>query len=111
MRSVTDELLQEMTEAIVEEVGPEQIVLFGSRASGGAAAGSDVDLIVVESKPFNAQRSRRAETARIRRALGRFRVPTDILVYSAQEVSKWRDSLNHILGRGLREGRLLYERS
>jgi hypothetical protein len=38
-------------------------------------------------------------------------VPTDVLVYSRDEAERWRKSLNHVVGRALREGKVLYERS
>ena len=34
-----------------------------------------------------------------------------VLVYSSDEVERWRESRNHVVGRALREGRVLYERS
>ena len=107
---IDDALLERMVQAIVDEVDPEQVILFGSRARGGAAAGSDVDLIVVESAPFGEGRDRDAEETRLWRALASFHMPKDLLVYSRDEVEYWRDSLNHVLARALREGRVLYER-
>ena len=102
--------LDRMVRAIVDEVDPEQVILFGSRARGDATAESDFDLIVVEAQPFGAGRSRYAEEARLYRALAGCGVCKDILVYSRDEVDYWRDSLNHVLARALREGRVLYER-
>ncbi len=110
MAQVSDALLDRMVEKIVEEVDPDQIILFGSRARGDARAGSDVDLVVVESEPFGQARSRRLETARLYRTLSGFGVAKDILLYSRDEVDYWRDSINHVLARALREGRVLYER-
>lgn len=110
MCQVSEALLDQMVEKIVEEVDPEQIILFGSRARGDARAGSDVDLVVVESEPFGEERSKRLEAARLYRTLAGFSVSKDILVYSRDEVDYWRDSLNHVLARALREGRVLYER-
>ncbi len=107
---VTDELLDEMVRAIVEEVDPEQVILFGSRARGDAHDRSDVDLIVIEAEPFGPGRSRIDEANRLYRAAGGFDVPKDILVFSTAELDYWRDSLNHVLARALREGRVLYER-
>jgi predicted nucleotidyltransferase len=111
MIAVTDELLRQMVQAIVREVDPEAIYLFGSRARGGAGPDSDVDLLIVEREPFGPQRPRLAEMARIRRALSAFRVPKDILAFSMDEVAYWQDSLNHITSRCRREGRVLYVRS
>ncbi len=54
-----------MAEAIVQEVDPEQAILFGSRARSDATAESEVDLIVVEAEPVGNGRSGLAEEARL----------------------------------------------
>ena len=110
MTKTTDALLDRMVKAIVDEVAPEQVILFGSRARGDTTADSDVDLVVVEAAPFGAGRDRRVEATRLWHALAGFAVSKDILVYSSDEVEYWRDSLNHVLARALREGEVLYER-
>ena len=106
----SDALLERMVRAIVEEVDPEQIILFGSRARGDAMAESDFDFIVVEAGPFSDGRSRHAEEVRLYRALAGCGASKDILVYSRDDVEYWRASLNHVLARALREGKVLYER-
>ena len=106
----TEDMIAEMVKAIVDEVDPVQIILFGSQAKGNAKPDSDVDLLVVEEQPFGPQRSRYQEIKRIRRSLSSYRVPKDILVYSQNEVDTWRNSINHIIARSLREGRVIYER-
>jgi predicted nucleotidyltransferase len=100
--------LHDLTEALVQAVRPRQVLLFGSYARGEATRDSDIDLLVVEDEPFGASRSRRGELRRIRRALSRFRVPKDILLYSRDEVRQWRPALNHVIGRAYREGVVLY---
>ena len=104
MLQVTQKVIEDMVRAVIDEVAPERIILFGSRATGSVREDSDVDLLVVESEPFNEGRSRRRESARIWKALSRFDIPKDILLYSADEVTQWKDSLNHIIARALREG-------
>jgi predicted nucleotidyltransferase len=108
--TITEEVLKKVVSATVREVNPEQIILFGSYARGNAGPDSDLDLLVVERAQFGKDRSRHAEIKRIRRALWDFRVPIDVLVYTTDEVAQWRDSVNHIIARSLREGRVLYER-
>ena len=110
MRRVTDTLIGEIVEAIVRDADPDQVILFGSRARGDQREESDLDLVVIEAEPFGPNRSRHQEMVRLNRAIAKFLVPTDILVYTHDEVDYWRDSLNHVLARALREGKLLYER-
>ena len=110
MVAVTEQVLRRLVEAIVHEVDPERIYLFGSHARGNAGSESDVDLLVVQREPFGPGRSRVEETARVCRALRGILVPVDVLLFSEAEVADWQDSLNHVVGRCIREGRLLYER-
>lgn len=102
--------LKEMVAAIVREADPERVYLFGSRARDEARTDADIDLLVVAREPFDATRSRFATINRLLKALPTHRIPTDILLFSSEEVEAWRDSMNHVIGRCLREGRLLYER-
>lgn len=110
MVRLSQQLIEEMVQAIVEEVAPRRIYLFGSCARRSETIDSDVDLLIVEDRRFGPDRNRWSELKRIRRALKPFRVPKDILVYSRDEFEKWEDSTNHIVAQAVREGRLLYER-
>ena len=100
-----------MVRAIAEAARPQRVVLFGSHARGDAAPGSDVDLLVVEDGPFRDEGHRADEMVRLWNALAPFRTPTDLLVYSADEVDKWGATTNHVVARALREGVVLFERS
>lgn len=108
--SEEEELLHQMVETIVHEVKPETIILFGSRARGDARRDSDFDLLVVEAEPFSPQRSRRKEAARLYMALRNMAISKDILLYSRDEFDHWKNSLNHVVGRAHREGRVLHGR-
>lgn len=110
MIAVTSNLLEQMTEVIVHEVNPDRIYLMGSRGRGEGLPDSDVDLLVVESEAFGPGRSRLARINQIMDALAAFRIPTDILLYSRNEFEEWKSSINHVIGRCHREGKLLYER-
>ncbi len=108
--TLTPKLLKQMTAAIVQAVAPEKIVLFGSRARGNARPHSDVDLLIVTAEGFGPHRSRLKEITRISKSVGKFGMPTDILLYSQREVEDWKGSRNHITTRALQEGRVIYER-
>ena len=110
MPEVNDALLDRMIRAIVDEVDPEQVILFGSRARGDARPDSDIDLLIIESEPFGGGRSSHAERVRLNRALPATPVHNDVLIYSRDEIERWRGSLNHVAARALREGRVLYTR-
>lgn len=110
MVSLSQQLIKEMVHAIVEEVEPRQIYLFGSYARGTDTANSDVDLLIVEDQQFGPNRNRWSELKRIRKVLKPFRVPKDILVYNRDEFEKWEESINHIVAHAVKEGKLIYER-
>lgn len=110
MNPVTENLLRQMTDAIVQTADPTSVYLFGSYAQGRARDDSDLDLLIVVDGSFGPQRSRLAEINRIRRQLRKFRVPKDVLLYSIEEMEKWRHSSGHVIGRCVREGKLLYAR-
>ena len=105
-----EDILSEAVKRIVDACQPRQVILFGSRAEGTADVDSDLDLLVVEDEPFGENRSRFREIVRLERALGRLKTPTDVLVYSADEIARWRSSPNHIVSRALRMGKVVYAR-
>jgi predicted nucleotidyltransferase len=107
----SEQVIDQMVQAIVQEVEPRRIYLFGSHARGSQRADSDVDLLVVEDGNFGLDHNRWSELKRIRKALRPFRIPKDILVYSEDEFAAWENSANHIAAHAVREGKLLYERS
>lgn len=110
MNMLTESVLDEMVKVIVQEANPRRIVLFGSQARGGINPSSDVDLLIIDDRPFGPGRSRRKEMAALWRSLARFFIPIDILLYSADEVEQWRSSRNHVIAKALEEGRVVYER-
>jgi predicted nucleotidyltransferase len=108
---LTSGIVEQIVQAIVRAVNPDRILLFGSRARGTSSPDSDLDLLIVEDQSFTAGRSRRKEMARIWQALPDVAVPTDILLFSREEFEHWSHSRNHVIGRAVREGQLLYARA
>lgn len=108
---VSPEVLDDIVRRLVEAGDPETIVLFGTSATGAAGSASDVDLLIVDREPFGAGRSRRQQLRRIHEVLAGLGIAKDILLFSVDEVERWRNSPNHIVARALRHGRILYARS
>ena len=110
MVSISKQLIEDMVQAVVKEIRPEKVYLFGSCARDRHNSDSDVDLLIVEDNNFGQDHNRWSELKRIRKALKPFRIPKDVLVYSRDEFEKWEDSLNHVISHAVREGKLVYER-
>ncbi len=101
-----DALLKEMVERIRRMAEPERILLFGSRARGDARADSDFDFLVIQHS--NLPRYRRA--APLYAALADLPAEVEIMVYTPQEASEWRNVPQAFVTTALREGKVLYER-
>lgn len=106
-----DRLIKAMTELIVQEVNPKQVILFGSQARGTPRPDSDLDFLIVQDRPFRHGQSRWQLMARLWRRLAGFPVSQDILICTAEELEKWRQTKNYVIARAWCEGKLLYERS
>jgi predicted nucleotidyltransferase len=109
MISEIDETIQTIVERIVDAVQPETIILFGSHSSGLSRPDSDIDLLIIETAPFDGARSRLKGIGRVERAIGGISVPTDILVYSRDEVERFQHYANHVVARAMKEGKVLYD--
>ncbi len=102
----TQECITAMTERIVREFRPEQVILFGSHARGDAGAGSDVDLLVVLAEADDV----RKVTVAIRRALTDIAIAKDIIVTTPEEIRRRGHLVGTILRPALKEGKTLYAR-
>ena len=103
------DILNKIVKVMVEVASPTKIILFGSRAKGTAKESSDYDFLVVTAEPFGEGRSRRKEFGKLGRALAKFRVPKDILMYSHEEIEQRRHWPNSVVSQALQEGTVLYE--
>lgn len=105
-----ENILKSMTDNIVEEVHPDEVVLFGSHAKGTAQVDSDLDFLVIVPDSEDARRHRRQLEGRLYRRLAPYPVSKDILLYTRSEVERWRGVPGHIVETSLREGKRLYAR-
>lgn len=89
---------------IRESVQPSRIVLFGSRAAGGAQPDSDYDILVVLPGTID----RRAETLRVMRLFSGETVPIDFVVIGEEQLAAARSRLISVVRSALEHGRVLY---
>ena len=104
---ISEAIIDQIVQKIVDQVNPLQVILFGSYARGMPDIDSDVDLfVIVES---NLPRHKRS--AKIRLLFSPAPCPLDILVYTPQEVESCSGVVNHIVTHVMTTGKILYERS
>jgi len=99
-------LIAEIRQRIVDQIHPELLVLFGSRARGDACEDSDVDLLVVMET--DAKPSHRALP--IRKVLRDIPVSKDVVVYTLEEFQSWLPASASLPSRAVAEGVELYRR-
>jgi predicted nucleotidyltransferase len=103
----TADLIQTMTDRIVQDFNPLRVILFGSHARSDASPESDIDLLVVFLQVAN----KRLTAVAIRRTLADLPVCKDVVVTTPEEIARRGDLIGTVLRPALREGKVLYERS
>jgi predicted nucleotidyltransferase len=104
---VSDRILQQATQRLVDKFHPHRIILFGSQARGTAGVRSDVDLLVVS--PLSGKRRRLM--VRMDRVLSTLACAFDVVILTPKEFQRDREIPGTIGRYAYREGRVLYERS
>ena len=102
---VSDEIIRQATERLVNQFHPRRVILFGSHARGTADAHSDVDLLVV--CPISG--SRRALMVAMDRALRGLGIARDVMVLTPEEFEIDRHIPGTIARPASQEGKTLYE--
>ena len=100
---MNNEFISIMTERIVRDFDPLQIILFGSQARGDADRQSDIDLLVV----FSELTDKRKTALDILGALSDLPVAKDILVSTPEELERHRTRIGSVLRYAQQEGIIL----
>ncbi len=105
VKTVSQELLHEVTRRLAVEFKPEQVWLFGSYAWGQPDESSDLDLLVVvpQSDESPVRRAQRAH-----RCLRGLSIAKDILVKTRAELDRFRHVRSSLEAEILERGRLIY---
>ena len=104
--SLSDDLVQEVVQRIVEAAQPDKVILFGSRARGSARPDSDFDLVVIKNSDEPGYR----RDASLYLALAGLNAPVDVIVYTPEEVREWSAVPQAFITTAVREGKVVYER-
>ena len=105
MTKITETLIRDIKDKIVEKIHPEKIILFGSHAHGIPNKGSDLDIVLI--KESDLPRHKRAVEAY--EVISPFGVPIDIIVYTPQEVEEYEDVKGAFINKVIRTGKTLYQ--
>ena len=99
-----DEQIDQMVNRLVQAAHPEQIILFGSQASGSARPDSDVDFLVVMplTKP------RRRMEGDLHAALMDADLAKDIIVVTPEELAHFRNVPGTIVQPAVETGKVVY---
>jgi HEPN domain-containing protein/predicted nucleotidyltransferase len=98
--------LDDAVQRIVQGYDPDRIILFGSRATGGADEGSDFDLLIVKDTDRRPIDRRVA----VERLLADRTIPLDILVYTPREMWDLYSAGSPLMATILETGRVLFMR-
>lgn len=96
--------IEKIVRAIVEEVRPIRVILFGSIARGESRASSDVDLLVVVPEGSH----RRQTARRLYKAVSGGGVPFDLVIATEGDIDRYGDRIGLVYRTALAEGRVLY---
>ncbi len=100
-----NEFISMMTERIVQDFDPVQIILFGSHAREDADQHSDIDLLVV----FDELSDKRRTAIDIMNALSDLPIAKDIIVSTPEELERSRTRIGSVLRYAQQEGKILWK--
>jgi len=101
---ISDEQIDRVVKRLVVGMHPEKILLFGSCAEGNTTRDSDIDLLVVKDSD-EPPHERHKRAMRCLRGVG---VPVDVLVYTSDEVERWKDVETAFVTQVIKKGQVIY---
>ena len=99
-----DNVVDRIIPIIVQEINPEKIILFGSRARWEAGKDSDVDLLIV----YDGELSKREVKLKIHRLFSQRYFSMDIFVLNSGEFERQKNIVSTVGRVAAREGVVCY---
>jgi len=97
--------VEEIAQRIANVANPQRILLFGSGATGGFGADSDLDFLVIVQGPVH----RRRLEQQIYSNLHGVGISVDVIVATDEDIAKYGDHIGTIYRPALREGLVVYD--
>ena len=105
MKQLPNHLLAQITQKLVVNLHPEQIILFGSYAYGEPTEDSDIDLLVIVAQSDEPRYRRSRQAYKALRGIG---ISKDILVMTRAEVERKANVPSSLISQVLSQGKVLY---
>jgi predicted nucleotidyltransferase len=102
---INQKLVGEIVRRVISVAEPQRIILFGSAAAERMTKDSDIDLLVLESAPFDT----RKESVRIRQAVRGLGYPFDIIVMATERFEESKNVVGGIAYPANKYGKVIYE--
>jgi uncharacterized protein len=102
---IDESLVEEIVRRILSVATPDEVILFGSAATGQMTRDSDIDLLVVEPEPID----HKNEYLRIRNAIGDLGYPFDILFITSDWFERSKGLVGGIAYPADKYGKVIYE--
>lgn len=107
---INRDLKEKITQCLVEEIGPEKVIIFGSYARGEATSNSDLDLmVIVDPSLDNVDTAIKCRIA-VRRAMHNESLPFDLVLQSESLFNQKKEIKGSLQETIAKEGKILYER-
>ena len=104
---ISSKQIDQVVKLIVGNYHPNKIILFGSYASGNANKDSDVDLLIIK----NSDVPRYKRSREIHKLFNPYPFAMDILVYTNDEINRWKDIKTSFIYEAFKNGIVLYYKS
>ena len=102
---ISEQIIQQAVQRVVEVAAPSRVILFGSHARGDATEGSDLDLLVVEPEVANVGE----EMVCLHKALWPLNIAVNLQVCSESDFEKKREWRSSVIYWAALEGKVLFQ--
>ena len=101
-----NEILKFIKETVNELLPGNKILLFGSRARDDFKSDSDFDFMIITRKKYTPE-NKRDYRAQLRKKFAKYKIATDTIIQSEEEINVKNDIPGHIVMEAVLEGKAI----